>query len=108
MARYPSREYTGRYGNLVVSVKWANGYYVAKVVRPLDGYEVTIETIERSRMEAVRYALWMLAETVYPRYLPPPQFSPALKRARAELAYDAQEALIEISEQEEPSQESAE
>lgn len=105
MARYQSREYTNRYGDLVVSVKSVRGVYYAKVVRPMDGYEVTIEAPpSHNALEAARYALWLLAEDRTPRFFPSDD-NPALKRARAELSYDAREALMEISEQEEQSEE---
>lgn len=93
MARFPERSYTHPYGNLTVTVKSDGGVYFASVRRPSDGYEATVETMERSPMDAARYALQALAEVFKSGHAN----DPVLYRAGMELGHDAAIALMEES-----------
>lgn len=84
MARYPERAYTNRYGRLVISVKYKDGAYWAAVRRPSDGYEMTIETLEKTPSGAAMYALIHLATDGSPDDL--------------SVSSDAQDALDEAEE----------
>jgi len=94
VARYPNRPYTHQYGDLTVTVKSKSGVYVASVLRPSDGYNVEIETPERSPLEAARYALQILSNA-YSREGPT---DPVLLRARKEIGQEAADALSEAPE----------
>lgn len=91
MARYPGGRFTNQYGNLTVTVESRKGEYVASVRRPSDGYEVTIETPERTRIEAARYALQLLADA-WRGWGQPDE---ALRAAAEAIGEDAAEALAE-------------
>lgn len=67
---------------------------MASVLRPSDGYEVTIETPEQVPLAAARYALGILADA----WKSLDAHDPALLRAGKELGQDAAEALVEVSE----------
>jgi hypothetical protein len=94
MARYPGRAYVHQYGNLKVTVISKDGYYDVTVLRPLDGYEVTIVTLERTPMQAARSALSQLAMPRTDKL----HDDPALRRATEELRDEAKEAMAQVDE----------
>ena len=91
MARFPGGVHAHEYGTLTVKVESRAGAYVATVLRPSDGYEVSIETPERTIIGAARYALHLLAGAWRSG-----DGDPAMERAAREIGQDASEALAEI------------
>lgn len=91
-ARHPKAKYRNQYGNLVVTVESISGVYYANVVRPEDGYEVTVETPERTPLEAARYALYILARIARGE----PVEDEAWREAGEMLGQDALEAISDI------------
>jgi len=99
VARYPGRPYTHDYGPLKVTAVSKEGTYVVTVRRPSDGYEVTIDTLERNPLEASRYALDVLAtawKMMRARDVHLERFD--LRRAAEEIGQDAFEVLEQIVE----------